>query len=195
MDKKAVDFVVRNEGEYKMLDLVRALDSGGDFSKIGGIGWKRDDGTMVPNPETVVSDGSGTVSVLEKLVSIGDGKKKSLIEELDGVPFPARDLTDKDLYRNLYTGERYTFLVTSRGCPAACTYCDSKVTFGRKTRFRSARNVVDEIKQVGEQFGITQFTITDDTFTLNKRRTLELCQLIIDENLDIKYYLGECADE
>ena len=193
LDKEAVDFVVRNEGEYKMLDLVETLDSGGDFSRIGGIGWKRNGGTLVSNPETV--NATTHASSLESAVAVGGSKgKKVLIDDLDALPFPARDLTDRDRYHNLYTGERYTFLVTSRGCPFGCIYCDSKITFGRKTRYRGVENVIDEIKQVVEDFGIKQFTMTDDTFTLNRQRTLDLCQRIVEEELGISFIASSRAD-
>lgn len=165
-----VDFVVCGEGEYTFLELAQELTKGEeDFSGVKGIGFKKD-GVPVLN------------------------EKRELIQDLDKVPFPARELLPVDRYINMFNGKVYTVVISSRGCPGQCIFCDSFVTFGRRTRFRSPNNVVDELEEVKNKFGISYFTFCDDTFTLNKERTIEICKEIIRRKLGIEFYCSSRAN-
>lgn len=109
------------------------------------------------------------------------------IQDLDTIPFPARHLLPNASYRYaLWPGEKITTLITSRGCPYQCIFCDKSI-FGAKWRARSARNVVDELEEIVKDFGIRSMIIYDDLFTLDKRRVLEICQGILDRGLKIKW--------
>ena len=166
---KSVDFVIMGEGEYTMLELVETIEKKGDFSKIKGVGYKEKDKNIL-NPV------------------------RELITNLDELPFPARDLIENNLYLKMYTGKQYTLIVTTRGCPYSCTFCDSAVTFGHRARFRSAQNVIDEIKGIIDRYGIRDITFTDDTFTLDKKRTIEICKKIIENKLDISFICSSRAN-
>jgi radical SAM superfamily enzyme YgiQ (UPF0313 family) len=74
------------------------------------------------------------------------------------------------------TLHRSTEIFTTRGCPEACIFCASKITFGRTVRFRSAGNVLAEVDECMERWGYRHFTIEDDTFTYRPERLREICE-------------------
>jgi len=76
--------------------------------------------------------------------------------------------------------------MTMRGCPFKCIFCSTKV-FGKDTRRRSPKKVLGEIRDIHEKYGIDHFAFLDDTFTLNKKHTIEICDLLIKENLNITW--------
>jgi magnesium-protoporphyrin IX monomethyl ester (oxidative) cyclase len=78
-------------------------------------------------------------------------------------------------------------IVTSRGCPGVCVFCSIHTVWGRKWRARSANSVVDEIEMLHRQYGARQIRIQDDNLTLDKKRTLEICDEIVRRKLDIRW--------
>jgi radical SAM superfamily enzyme YgiQ (UPF0313 family) len=103
-----------------------------------------------------------------------------LISDLDQLPLPAYDLLPMDKYR------RYN-VITSRGCPFNCCYCASNVIFKRKIRYRSPKNVVDEIEHLIKHYGHKHFWFSDDTFTTNIQYTSSFLDEIIKRNIDITW--------
>jgi anaerobic magnesium-protoporphyrin IX monomethyl ester cyclase len=106
------------------------------------------------------------------------------IRLMDDIPFPARHLFPKfkqtalrikQLLKGGYTDGGQTTIIASRGCPWKCSFC---APHPRKVRFRSPQNVIEELREIIERFGIYQFKWQDDTFTINQRWVLELCDLI-----------------
>ncbi len=83
--------------------------------------------------------------------------------------------------------EQYKYIITSRGCPHSCSYCSSPGFWGRKTEFRSARNIFDEIEHLYRNYGIIYFSIRDDNFTLNKKRIIELSRLLREKGIYIMW--------
>lgn len=159
MADRNIDFAVRGEGEMTTLELVDALQQGSkDFSHIDGICY-RENGAIKWSPP------------------------RKLIKDLDTLPFPARHLVlDPELYTN-----EFASLIMGRGCPFQCTFCGSKVMWTRKPRSRSPANVVAEMKYVKENYEVRSFDFQDDTLTFNKKRLLELCQLLINAKLNIHW--------
>ena len=76
-------------------------------------------------------------------------------------------------------------IITTRGCPYKCTYCAARVVLGSKIRIRSAKNVVDEIEFLINNFGIKEIKINDDNFTFNYNHARSICEEILDRGLDI----------
>jgi anaerobic magnesium-protoporphyrin IX monomethyl ester cyclase len=74
--------------------------------------------------------------------------------------------------------EQYSFMITSRGCPGACTYCCSPSFWGRTVAFRSPENIADEMERLYRERGIIYFSIRDDNFTLRKERVMEFSRLL-----------------
>ena len=98
-----------------------------------------------------------------------------LIEDLDILPLPARDLVDLHRYTRKVFGEKATSITTSRGCPYKCAFC-CKDVFGHKVRYFSIERVVEEIKSIIKDYGIRNFIFYDDTFALNRNRVYALCE-------------------
>lgn len=100
---------------------------------------------------------------------------QNYIKNLDELPFPTRDK-----YRELVTRLRFINMTTTRGCPFECNYCQptKKALFGNVVRRRSVDNIMAEIDQARREFGITSFSIDDDTFTFQKKTVLEMCDRV-----------------
>ncbi|HUT25301.1 MAG TPA: radical SAM protein [Sumerlaeia bacterium] len=117
-----------------------------------------------------------------------------LISDLDSLPLPARDLLDNALYRSPETGNPLTVIQASRGCPARCIFCPAGRLSGHRFRARSPEGIVREIRQCVERFGIREFLFNGDTFTLDKRWVIELCERIIESGLEIRWGCNSRVD-
>ena len=114
-----------------------------------------------------------------------------IVENLDDLPFPDFTLVKHDRYKEklsyTYNYRTQGVLLTSRGCPYQCTYCN---TFAGKTvRLRSAENVFEEMDRLWKSYGIEDFYFVDDVFNINKERTRKIFQTISHERRNWKLYL------
>lgn len=162
----ALDCVIR--GEYELT--AAELGEGRPLEQIEGITYRRPDGTIVQNPP------------------------RPLIDDLDSIPFPARHLVRNELYFRPDTMEPQTTIVTNRGCPHSCIYCLAPVVSGKKNRYRSVGNVLAELVECVERFGIRNFLFRSDLFTQNKKWVIELCQAIIERRLNIEWASNSRVD-
>lgn len=163
-----LDLVIIGEGEYTMLDVCNAVEKKQSFSGIKGIMYREGD-------------------------KVSENERRDLIDNLDSIPFPARDLLDFDWYllppgliRGVFL-ERTTTILTSRGCPGQCTFCSSHLIFGKKVRRRSVGNVIKEIEHLKNAYGIRGIWFLDDTFTVNKKWVIEFCHEIRDKKINITW--------
>jgi radical SAM superfamily enzyme YgiQ (UPF0313 family) len=119
-----------------------------------------------------------------------------LIEDLDTIPFPARHIVKTNGYRAaIYSGDKCTAMVSSRGCPHQCTFCVWPNTlYGHRFRARSAKNVVDEMEEVEKKYGIDEVYFDDDTFTINRKRVMEICRLIRERDLHVSWIVQARVD-
>lgn len=114
------------------------------------------------------------------------GEKES-VANLDDLPFPSLDkIAIKKYFVNFSQKMPVSSIITSRGCPFNCIFCNKSV-FGSHWRARSARNVVDEIKWQVNILGVKEICIMDDNFTLDKQRVYQICDLILSEGLKFKW--------
>ncbi len=104
-------------------------------------------------------------------------------DNLDEIPFPARELMKNELYTRPDTGEPMATIQVSRGCPAQCTYCLTPIISGRVVRKRSVNNIFAEIAECYYNFGIRNFFFKADTFTIDAQWAGELCDKIINSDL------------
>lgn len=168
-----VDFIVRGEAEYTLVDLVKALEGKKALNTIDGLAL-RHEGKIVLTPE----------------------RKK--IQNLDEIPFPAHHLVDQSKYipsgadPNGWkaSSKRYTTMMTSRGCPYLCTYCSTTVYWGQNFRGRSPMNVVDELEEIHNVYGIEVIGFFDDIFTARMDRITEICKEIVKRNIKIQFSCG-----
>lgn len=114
--------------------------------------------------------------------------KDVLIENLDSLPIPARELTKINLYKYLLLPGTVTTMQTSRGCPYPCSYyCPYPLVQGSKWRFMTANRVVDEMLVI-KKMGINNILFRDATFTLDMVRAKDICKLIIKKKLTINWW-------
>lgn len=120
--------------------------------------------------------------------------KRPFIKDLDKLPFPARHLINNNLYKRPDNGKIQTVIKVSRGCPHHCFFCLATPVSGSKVRTRSPENIVDEIQACIDHYGITNFVFWSDDFNYDREWTLDLCEQIIDRELDITWSTSIRAD-
>jgi len=161
LDCKDIDYLCLGEGENTIVDLVNALEKNLELSSVNGIVF-RDNGKII------------------------NTKPRSYVENLDSLDFPLihapKILKDFDKYPK----EAFGYIFASRGCPYACTFCESKSMWTRKVRYRSPENVVAELKLMKE-FGLNRVNFDDDTFGISKKNIKALNNLMHDELPDMTY--------
>lgn len=106
---------------------------------------------------------------------------------LDELPFPARDLLDNKKYRLPTNGQKFTLLSVGRGCPSGCIFCIANLYYGRKFRKRSADKIIREIEQCINDFGIRNFLFWGESFTSDPRYGEEICDEIIRSRIKITW--------
>ena len=154
-----VDYVVRNEGEIPMVELV----SGKPAEQIRNLSFRKD-GKIIHNPS------------------------QELIKNLDDIPFPAYDLMPvRKYYPAVGSYKRLPALsvIATRGCPGQCTFCFK--VFGRTLRTRSAKNIFDEVVYLHKTYGIEEIAFYDDTFTSFRENAKAFCRLLLESGLNISW--------
>lgn len=163
-----VDSVVIGEGEYIFADLLRAIIMRKDLHTVKGIMFKQ----------------AG-----EKIFT----GTRGLIDDINSLPFPSRHLTPiKKYWSILSQSAPITTIISSRGCPYKCIFCE-RPHLGKKFRFRSADNVVNELQGAVES-GIKGFIFYDDTFTLDRKRVHDICDEVKRRNLNIDWSIRARVD-
>lgn len=159
LDLSNVDYLVGGEIDVIIGDLIDfAVKGSGDVLRIPGIFYKQKD----------------------------KFKKTTFniwFDDLDSIPFPARDLMRNDLYVRPDTGEPMATIQVARGCPAQCTYCLTPIISGRAVRKRSVDNIFREIEECYYKYGIKNFFFKADTFTIDAQWAESLCDKIIESEL------------
>lgn len=163
------DVAIRREPEYTALALMNALTLAQDLHSVEGISYKDED-RVINNPD------------------------RPFIEDLDSLPFPARDLLDNSKYLAPLSDNTQTLIVTSRGCPHACVYCTAHCYYGKKPRHRSAVNIVDEIQESLEKYNVDVITMWADTFTMDRENVIAVCDEIEKRGLDFEWMCNSRVD-
>lgn len=161
---KDIDFGVVGEGDTTILELLDALENKKDLSNVKGL-------------------------VLRKGENIFLTEAQERFMDLDSLPMPAWDLLPnlaKHYCPPAHTVKKLpaTVMITSRGCPGQCTFCDNKV-FGRTIRGYSAKYVMKMIKHLHKKYGIREIQFRDDNFLVFRKRLIELCNMLIKEKTGI----------
>jgi radical SAM superfamily enzyme YgiQ (UPF0313 family) len=166
------DCIVIGEGEQTFCEMIQALGKGDGagleaLAGIRGVGYRRLDGSIQIN------------------------ERRDPLRNLDELPFPDYDLIDAGKYSHLLaTTDNVVSIMTSRGCPQQCVFCDLRKT---TYRFRSPSNIMEEIRGCYER-GAREFFIQDDNFTIHRKRALEFCHLLAESGLRIKYKISSRVD-
>jgi anaerobic magnesium-protoporphyrin IX monomethyl ester cyclase len=126
-----------------------------------------------------------------------------LTENLDDLPLPDRSIFDmKKYFDTWYSMDRVdpslrgTTIMATRGCPYRCTFCQPTLSeiFGRKMRKRSPRGIVEELKHLVESYGINAFMFEDSTFIVDHGWVTEICSLMMQEGLSLRWCCNVRAD-
>ena len=156
-----IDFACIGEGENTIVELINALDKNKELNLVDGIMFRHNN----------------------KIINT---KPRSYIQDLDSLEFPLthapKILKDFDKYPK----QAFGYIFGSRGCPYACTFCESKAMWSRKVRYRSPENIIDELKQMND-FGINQVNFDDDTFGISKKNIKAINNLMHDEVPNMTY--------
>ncbi len=167
-----IDFVVIGEGEITLKELINKLEKNeNDFDNIDGLAFRKDGKTVKTPP-------------------------RQILKELDGLPLPAWDLINIDVYRDIWlTHNKYFSLniATTRGCPFKCNWC-AKPIYGNRYNVRSPKNVVDEITFLQKSFGVNHFWMCDDIFGLKPGWVQEFRDLVKLSGLKFKYKIQSRVD-
>jgi anaerobic magnesium-protoporphyrin IX monomethyl ester cyclase len=165
----AVDFVCRGEGEYALLDLANRLDARGPTDDIANI-WAKSGG------------------------GIAENDVRPLLEDLDGLPFP-----DRELYWEGRPRPRIAYFMAGRGCPHRCAMCFNEKNMalyrgkGRYVRMRGPENVLAEIEEVRKRYGVSTVRFEDDTFTIKR----DWSRAFLDQyakRVGLPFFIGTRAD-
>ncbi len=163
---KELDFILRGEADHTFPELCARLGAGQDVTDIPGLSYRTDRGL-----------------VRGEIVRI---------EDLDALPFPDRSILNEKNYGFQLQGiqipqiGRVASMISSRGCPYKCVFCGGKKLYGGKMRFRSAENVYAELEGLARQ-GYFGGIFWDDNFSGNPARVRKLCELILDNNLSLRF--------
>ncbi len=118
---------------------------------------------------------------------------RPFIPDLDDLPLPLHHMLPLDDYRIPMVKGPYTFVVTSRGCTAGCKYCIKHVSYQYSIRLRSPENIMEELREL-KRLGIHNVHMYTDLFTVSREQVMGLCDLIIQEGLDIKWTCNSRVD-
>jgi radical SAM superfamily enzyme YgiQ (UPF0313 family) len=133
--------------------------------------------------------------ILDGLIS--SGVVIGEVPEINQLPFPTR-IERKgyflDYADSLDHSQVLASVMTSRSCPWGCTYCASKIVFGRKLRSRTSQSVLDELTSLKEKYGVNRVIFLDDCFTVDKKRVEEICKGMIERKLNIKWWIDTRCD-
>ncbi len=149
LNESKFDYVIFGEGEYALADLCDSV-----------IRNKMD-----------IKEVKGISFLLDGKIYLTEHKER--IKNLDQLEIPNRNLINLKKYVYPIT------ISTSRGCPGDCIFCSSRSYWGKEIYFRSSDNIVKEILQVEKDYDTNMFFIIDDTFTINVKRAIEVCDLLI----------------
>lgn len=158
------DYVVVGEGEETMYELASALVRKGPVASIAGL-MSREGSTFTKRP---------------------------YIKDLDSLPFPDWLEMDPRTYKKAPHGgfvKRFPVapITSTRGCPYECTFCASPEIWGRRIRYRSPKNVVDEIERLVEEFGVKEIHFEDDNLTLKTSHVEGICELILERRIKVSW--------
>ena len=163
-----LDYAFRSEAEEGLPELLECIESkvaiNDNLSKVKNLIW-RNGNKIVANPITYIAD-------------------------VGKLGMPAWELMPPDTYPKspfsaFYKRFPVAPIITSRGCPYDCIYCQAGLMSGTYMRYRPVSLVIEEIKYLERTFGVKEFQIIDDNFTLNRKYVMEFCNALACNNLAI----------
>ena len=168
-DCPELNFAILGEGEETICDLARTIESGGDYSQVKGLVWRKGEQLVV-------------------------NERRSRLRDIESLPWPAWDLVPVRNY--IDAGEtpginigRSIPILASRGCPYQCLFCSNPNMWGKLWRVRPYEKVFEEMKYLTDALEVTNFDFFDLTAIVNKEWIMKFSQLIIDSGLKLTWQL------
>jgi len=153
------DAVVMGEYEYTLSEYIQKGPEGTE-----GVAYKNKEGEIVVNPQ------------------------REPPRDLDSFPFPARDLLDNYKYFDPILKNPFTFVLSGRGCPFRCTFCNwPQLLWGHTYRVRSPANVCNELEDIGANYNFKSFLFNDDTFTVDRNHAIAVCDETLKRGLEMEW--------
>ncbi|GJM40293.1 MAG: radical SAM protein [Ardenticatenaceae bacterium] len=192
----ALDYILLGEPDLSIRDLLDVLEGKVD-QRPDNIKKMFDNHDPMYEPAL---DEDGNV-IMEKIKGLvwRDGEEiivnmtRPFIPNLDDMPLPMHELLPWKDYRMPLIKGPFTFIVTSRGCPAGCTYCIKHVSYQFSVRLRSAESIMEELWKL-KNMGLNNIHMYADLFTVNREQIMELCQRMIDEKINLKWTCNSRVD-
>ncbi len=172
-ESPSVDYEVTSEGEITIVELVESIKQNKDVNEVKGIVYRNEIDQAIQTPP------------------------RPLIERLDSIPFPAHHLFDLDAYQpppGMFFRRPLRHMITTRGCPFRCVFCDDRVVWRGRCRMRSAENIIEEMEVLVNKYGAKEIHFYDDTFTVNKKRVFRLCGLLMKRKLKVLWRCSSRVD-
>ena len=178
LENPAADIAVMGEGEQTLVELIKAIEENGPINRVNGIAFRSGDEILFTPRRTPIKD-------------------------LDAIPFPARHLLEPNM--TLYRGNEPLFskpetvMIWSRGCPHRCLFCSNPVFGHQQTRYRSPKNIVDEVEMLHDKYNIRSIFVYDDELVgmsqFQNGWLTQVCDEIISRGLDDIIYKcqGRCS--
>ncbi|MDD5594685.1 MAG: radical SAM protein [Candidatus Omnitrophica bacterium] len=165
LKKTKADVLVIGEGEETIIELLDAVKMKRSLSGVKGIAYMNAD-NCIQTP------------------------RRSTIQEINKIPFPAWDLFPMDNYTltpypHMLRGEKSMFVLTARGCPFQCNFC---YRMDKGYRPRKAEGIVEEVRILKKNYNVSYVAFLDELFMGSIKRTTELCESFIKAKLNIKWF-------
>jgi anaerobic magnesium-protoporphyrin IX monomethyl ester cyclase len=167
-DAPALDYYIMHEYEAVTPALFDSASKGRGPEEVSGVAYRRN-GEIIVNPTA------------------------QPIRDYDSIPLPAFDLLPslKPYHINTPHGQPFTIMYASKGCPFACNFCTVRRTSFKK---RSANSILKELEFLKGRFGLKTVSFFDETFTIDRKRVVDLCEGLQRENLNVKWYCNTRVD-
>lgn len=159
----------RRIGMDHVTDHFPLTEDSSPYASILGLAWRNTDGEIVINPD------------------------RPFIPDLDDLPIPMHELLPLEKQHMPMMKGPFTFIVTSRGCPAGCKYCIKHVSYQNSVRVRSAENMCDELEYLAK-LGIHNIHMYADLFTVNREHVISFCEEILRRGIKIKWTCNSRVD-
>jgi len=211
----ALDYVLRGEPELTLRELLDTLEVARGRWRVGGDGqladaetgaapvghritwrmWREADPQWRPAWLEAPGAQLGAIRGLgwRHAGEITVNPDRPFFRSLDDLPLPLHHLLPLDRYRMPMIKGPYTFIVTSRGCPAGCKYCIKHVSYQYSVRLRSPQKLLEEM-QLLHGLGVHHIHMYADLFTVNRDQVVELCRLVIESGLKVTWTANSRVD-
>lgn len=163
-----LDYLFQGEAEIGFKSLLDKLKNKpeADFREIPGLVWREKDNVFIND--------------------------KCFLDNIDSLGIPAWDLIKPQTYPEAQHGAFFKKfpiapIITTRGCPFSCTFCAGNLISGKRLRKRSVQNIISEVEMLYNDYGIREFHIVDDNFTLDRVFAKDLLIRLKELNLDITW--------